>query len=158
MSIPCQSHVDPMSVPCRSPTSPPPLFAARARCCCPVAQYAAFADDERIYLVMEFAEMGDLFDLVKQHGGRLSEDSLVRCVIAPYLDAVAYMHARGIIHRCGTCRLEGRGGSMQTGGKRGIRGRGRGGSVDGEEGDPWTERRRAAVRVDACICSVRPAS
>lgn len=42
---------------------------------------------------------GDLFDEVKRRGGRLPESEVVRCVLYPYLCALAYLHDRGIIHR-----------------------------------------------------------
>ena len=42
---------------------------------------------------------GDLFDVVKRRGGRLSETSVVQQVIYPYLSALMYMHRRGIVHR-----------------------------------------------------------
>lgn len=61
--------------------------------------YAAFEDDERIYLVQEFAAGGDLFDDVKRRGGRMSEAEVVQQVLHPYLSALTYLHARGIIHR-----------------------------------------------------------
>ncbi|GFR49704.1 hypothetical protein Agub_g11855 [Astrephomene gubernaculifera] len=61
--------------------------------------YAAFEDDERIYLVQEYAAGGDLFDDVKRRGGRLPEREVVQQVLYPYLTALAYLHARGIIHR-----------------------------------------------------------
>ncbi|GAX83095.1 hypothetical protein CEUSTIGMA_g10521.t1 [Chlamydomonas eustigma] len=61
--------------------------------------YAAFEDDNFIYLVLEYAEGGDLFDAVKQRGGRLSEAVVVQHVLHPYLSALMYMHKRGVIHR-----------------------------------------------------------
>ncbi|PNH09883.1 Aurora kinase B [Tetrabaena socialis] len=61
--------------------------------------YAAFEDDERIYLVQEYAAGGDLFDDVKRRGGRVPEREVVHQVLHPYLMALAYLHARGIIHR-----------------------------------------------------------
>ncbi|GIL54641.1 hypothetical protein Vafri_10372, partial [Volvox africanus] len=61
--------------------------------------YAAFEDDDRIYLVQEYAAGGDLFDDVKRRGGRLPEREVVQQVLHPYLKALAYLHQRGIIHR-----------------------------------------------------------
>ncbi|EFJ40677.1 hypothetical protein VOLCADRAFT_69208, partial [Volvox carteri f. nagariensis] len=61
--------------------------------------YAAFEDDERIYLVQEYAAGGDLFDDVKRRGGRLPEREVVQHVLYPYLTALSYLHERGIIHR-----------------------------------------------------------
>lgn len=43
---------------------------------------------------------GDLFDDVKRRGGRVPEREVVQQVLYPYLTALAYLHARGIIHRC----------------------------------------------------------
>lgn len=61
--------------------------------------YAAFEDDEKIYLVQEYASGGDLFDEVKRRGGRLPEDEVVSNVLYPYMCALMYIHGRGIIHR-----------------------------------------------------------
>ncbi|GAX79937.1 hypothetical protein CEUSTIGMA_g7377.t1 [Chlamydomonas eustigma] len=61
--------------------------------------YAAFEDAGFIYLVLEYAEGGDLFDAVKRKGGRLSESSVVQQVLHPYLTALLYMHKRRIVHR-----------------------------------------------------------
>lgn len=61
--------------------------------------YAAFEDEQRIYLVLEFAAGGDLFDIVKLKGGRIIESEVALLVIKPYLAALAYLHSKGIIHR-----------------------------------------------------------
>jgi len=61
--------------------------------------YAAFEDDHRIFLVLEYAAGGDLFDEVKRRGGRMAEGEVVQQVMYPYLCALAYLHSRGIIHR-----------------------------------------------------------
>lgn len=61
--------------------------------------YAAFEDETGIYLVLEYAEGGDLFDAVKRRGGRLQEAMLVQQVLYPYLCALMYLHGRGIVHR-----------------------------------------------------------
>ena len=42
---------------------------------------------------------GDLFDQVKQRGGRLPEPEVVCQVLYPYLCALLYLHSRGIIYR-----------------------------------------------------------
>ena len=61
--------------------------------------YAAFEDEQRIYLVLEFAAGGDLFDITKLKGGRLAESEVALLVIKPYLEALSYLHSKGIIHR-----------------------------------------------------------
>lgn len=61
--------------------------------------YAAFEDEQRIYLVLEFAAGGDLFDITKLKGGRLAESEVALLVIKPYLEALSYLHSNGIIHR-----------------------------------------------------------
>ncbi|MEW5318341.1 MAG: hypothetical protein WDW38_009569 [Sanguina aurantia] len=61
--------------------------------------YAAFEDDARIYLVMEYAAGGDLFDEVKRLGGRIGERQVVQQVMYPYLCALIYLHRHSIVHR-----------------------------------------------------------
>ncbi|MEW5301362.1 MAG: hypothetical protein WDW36_004225 [Sanguina aurantia] len=61
--------------------------------------YAAFEDDARIYLVMEYAAGGDLFDEVKRLGGRVGERQVVQRVMYPFLCALVYLHRKSIIHR-----------------------------------------------------------
>eukprot|EP00955_Chlamydomonas_euryale_P058263 357008-Chlamydomonas_euryale.AAC.5 len=61
--------------------------------------YAAFEDSHGIYLLLEYAEGGDLFDAVKKRGGRMTEAALVKQVLHPYLCALMYLHSRGIVHR-----------------------------------------------------------
>ncbi|KAG2499662.1 hypothetical protein HYH03_002599 [Edaphochlamys debaryana] len=63
--------------------------------------YAAFQTEELLVLVMELAPRGSL-EAVCQQGtpsGRLSEEQLRALVLAPLLDALSYLHARGICHR-----------------------------------------------------------
>ncbi|KAG2499640.1 hypothetical protein HYH03_002579 [Edaphochlamys debaryana] len=61
--------------------------------------YAAFLDADRIVLVQEYAARGDLFHLLRQMGGRMSEQQVTELVMRPFLDALSYLHARGICHR-----------------------------------------------------------
>ena len=42
--------------------------------------------------VQEFAGGGDLFEDLKKNGGQLKEKHAVRDVIAPFLNALDYMH------------------------------------------------------------------
>lgn len=65
--------------------------------------YAAFEDNDLLYLVLELCEGGDLYRRLKlgSRGGptRLTEDEAAKFVIGPLLAALIYLHRRGIIHR-----------------------------------------------------------
>ncbi|KAL3155775.1 hypothetical protein ABBQ32_012791 [Trebouxia sp. C0010 RCD-2024] len=61
--------------------------------------YAAFEDNEGIYVVQEFALGGDLYAQLAQAGGYLGEDQVACEVMVPVLSALAYMHRKGIMHR-----------------------------------------------------------
>jgi aurora kinase len=64
-----------------------------------VALFAAFEDAERVYLLQEYAEGGDLFDEMKRALGRMPEPLLARRVLGPVMSALAAVHAAGFIHR-----------------------------------------------------------
>eukprot|EP00873_Tetraselmis_striata_P019212 jgi/Tetstr1/439476/TSEL_027908.t1 len=61
--------------------------------------YGAFEDESRIYLVMQYAAGGDLFDELRRLGGRMSEQETVCTVLVPFLRAMSHLHERGIVHR-----------------------------------------------------------
>jgi aurora kinase len=61
--------------------------------------YAAFEDEKNIYMVQEFAGNGDLFEVVRRHGGMFKDKQASRDVIAPFLEAIQHMHSLNIIHR-----------------------------------------------------------
>ena len=52
-----------------------------------------------LFLALPLGQQGDLFDEVKRRGGRLPEAEVVQAVLTPYLQALMYLHARGVIHR-----------------------------------------------------------
>eukprot|EP01012_Entosiphon_sulcatum_P007572 TRINITY_DN13881_c0_g1_i1.p1 TRINITY_DN13881_c0_g1~~TRINITY_DN13881_c0_g1_i1.p1 ORF type:complete len:332 (+),score=52.35 TRINITY_DN13881_c0_g1_i1:24-1019(+) len=59
--------------------------------------YGYFYDASRVYLILEYAQRGQLYDLLKRKG-RLSEHraaGYVRCIAS----ALQYLHGRGIVHR-----------------------------------------------------------
>lgn len=65
-----------------------------------ISLYAAFQEDNQIVLVEEYADGGDLFQIMKRYQGRrLRERVAVQCVIKPCLHAVAYLHELGVVHR-----------------------------------------------------------
>ncbi|KAG2494941.1 hypothetical protein HYH03_006876 [Edaphochlamys debaryana] len=66
-----------------------------------VAQlYAAFLDsDQRVVLVQEYAARGDLYVTHKRLGGRMQPDQVAELVMKPFLDALSYLHSKGICHR-----------------------------------------------------------
>lgn len=57
-------------------------------------QYGAFEDESRIYLVMQYAAGGDLFDELRRLGGRMSEQETVCTVLVPFLRAMSHLHER----------------------------------------------------------------
>ncbi|KXZ45824.1 hypothetical protein GPECTOR_50g618 [Gonium pectorale] len=61
--------------------------------------YAAFQDEKHIVLVEEFAARGDLFGIHRSMNCRLAESQTSELILAPFLDALSYLHARGIMHR-----------------------------------------------------------
>ncbi|KXZ49404.1 hypothetical protein GPECTOR_21g630 [Gonium pectorale] len=64
-----------------------------------VQLYGAFLDGDRIVLVQEYAARGDLFHLLRQLGGRMTEPQVSELVMRPFLEAMAYLHSQGICHR-----------------------------------------------------------
>lgn len=60
--------------------------------------YGYFYDDKNIYLIMEYAAKGELFEELNKCGGRLSEKHAAR-IIKDLAKAFAYCHTKNIIHR-----------------------------------------------------------
>lgn len=56
--------------------------------------YSVFEDDKLVYMVLEQALGGDLFDALNNAGGRLSERAAVRAVLVPTLQALEYLHSK----------------------------------------------------------------
>ncbi|KAG2439663.1 hypothetical protein HXX76_005013 [Chlamydomonas incerta] len=52
-----------------------------------------------LVLVEEYAPRGDLYGIHRHMGSRLTEKQTTELVLAPFLDALAYLHSRGIVHR-----------------------------------------------------------
>ncbi|PNW84284.1 hypothetical protein CHLRE_04g228208v5 [Chlamydomonas reinhardtii] len=61
--------------------------------------YAAFHDSKHLVLVQEWAERGDLFGVHRRMKCRLTETQTTELLLAPFLDALASLHRRGIVHR-----------------------------------------------------------
>ncbi|DBA84709.1 TPA: hypothetical protein ACH3X1_005961 [Trebouxia sp. C0004] len=61
--------------------------------------YAAFEDDANVYMVQEYATGGDLYEDLKQRGGRFEEARTAAGVLRPCISALIYLHSKGIIHR-----------------------------------------------------------
>ncbi|GAA6014841.1 hypothetical protein JCM10207_002198 [Rhodosporidiobolus poonsookiae] len=59
--------------------------------------YAHFEDDQRIWLVLEYVDGGDLLDYVMKRRGL--KETEVRELALMICQAVAYLHSRGITHR-----------------------------------------------------------
>ncbi|KAK9815326.1 hypothetical protein WJX72_001838 [[Myrmecia] bisecta] len=61
--------------------------------------FAAFEDDQHVYMAQEYAAGGDLYEELKRSGGQLKERRTAREVLQPSLSALNYLHSKGIIHR-----------------------------------------------------------
>lgn len=62
--------------------------------------YAAWEDDQAVYLVQELAA-GDLFKEVKKRDGEPADESLVvRDYMYPFLSALKYLHGKVRMHGC----------------------------------------------------------
>ena len=64
-----------------------------------VKLYAAFKEGDRVVMVQEYADGGDLFSLLQKYGGRLGEKAAVQMVLEPFLRVLQYLHTRSIVHR-----------------------------------------------------------
>ncbi|GIL86215.1 hypothetical protein Vretifemale_14603 [Volvox reticuliferus] len=64
-----------------------------------VTLYAAFAAQKRLVLVQEYAGRGDLHGLYRSLNRRMTEAQLTHLVLAPFMEALAYLHYKGICHR-----------------------------------------------------------
>lgn len=62
-----------------------------------VAMRNCFESDTHIFIVMELCSYGNLFRYLKQHGPLSEQDAST--VIRQLLDALDYLHSRGIVHR-----------------------------------------------------------
>ncbi len=57
-------------------------------------------EGHRLVLVQERAAQGDLYHIHREQlGSRMSEQQLAGVVLAPLLEALTYLHARGVCHR-----------------------------------------------------------
>eukprot|EP00899_Mesostigma_viride_P024139 jgi/Mesvir1/490/Mv11361-RA.1 len=61
--------------------------------------YGTFEDVDGVYLVQEYCQGGDLLAVLKESGKRVPEEVLVPLVLAPLLQCLVRVHARGIMHR-----------------------------------------------------------
>ncbi|MFS7947655.1 putative protein kinase CAMK-CDPK family [Helianthus anomalus] len=60
--------------------------------------YDAYEDHEKVYVVMELCEGGELLDRILARGGKYSEDD-ARAVLIQILNVVAFCHLQGVVHR-----------------------------------------------------------
>ncbi|GIL61317.1 hypothetical protein Vafri_15706 [Volvox africanus] len=64
-----------------------------------VALYAAWKDAKYVYLALDWAPLGNMFDFLVSRGGRLSEAEAARVVMRPLMSALAFLHSQHFIHR-----------------------------------------------------------
>ncbi|KAI3777100.1 hypothetical protein L1987_46894 [Smallanthus sonchifolius] len=60
--------------------------------------YDAYEDHEKVYVVMELCEGGELLDRILSRGGKYSEDD-AKAVLIQILSVVAFCHLQGVVHR-----------------------------------------------------------
>ncbi|KAK9067091.1 hypothetical protein SSX86_014416 [Deinandra increscens subsp. villosa] len=60
--------------------------------------YDAYEDSEKVYVVMELCEGGELLDRILSRGGKYSEDD-AKAVLIQILSVVAFCHLQGVVHR-----------------------------------------------------------
>ncbi|KAK9054085.1 hypothetical protein SSX86_025162 [Deinandra increscens subsp. villosa] len=60
--------------------------------------YDACEDHEKVYVVMELCEGGELLDRILARGGKYSEDD-AKDVLIQILNVVAFCHLQGVVHR-----------------------------------------------------------
>ncbi|KAM0032198.1 putative protein kinase CAMK-CDPK family [Helianthus debilis subsp. tardiflorus] len=60
--------------------------------------YDAYEDHEKVYVVMELCEGGELLDRILSRGGKYSEDD-AKAVLTQILSVVAFCHLQGVVHR-----------------------------------------------------------
>lgn len=61
--------------------------------------YGAFEDKNYVYIVLERATGGDLYEHFKKSGSTFSEQYVVTRIMRPFLQALLYLHSKGIVHR-----------------------------------------------------------
>lgn len=64
--------------------------------------YAAFEDESNVYMVLERATGGDLFqrnDFASSSSRKDLEMKMAVNIVAPFLNVLSYLHGKGIIHR-----------------------------------------------------------
>ncbi|KAE8699033.1 Serine carboxypeptidase 44 [Hibiscus syriacus] len=66
---------------------------------CPniVQCFVQFTEFDRDYLILEYAQGGDLFNLIKRYGGGIPESD-VRCYTKMILQGLRVVHMRGYVH------------------------------------------------------------
>ncbi|KAJ9562261.1 hypothetical protein OSB04_007421 [Centaurea solstitialis] len=60
--------------------------------------YDAYEDHEKVYVVMELCEGGELLDRILSRGGKYTEDD-AKAVLIQILNVVAFCHLQGVVHR-----------------------------------------------------------
>ena len=61
--------------------------------------YAAWKDRDYVYIAIEWAPGGDVYNFLHKKGGKLSEQATVSIVVHPFLQVLRYLHESGLIHR-----------------------------------------------------------
>uniref|UniRef100_A0A0A9XG60 Aurora kinase n=1 Tax=Lygus hesperus TaxID=30085 RepID=A0A0A9XG60_LYGHE len=61
--------------------------------------YGYFHDASRVYLILEYAKMGELYKLLQSQTDKKLPEPRVAQIMKQLVDALIYCHAKGVIHR-----------------------------------------------------------
>lgn len=64
-----------------------------------VSVYGSYEDDTHVYVLTEICEGGELFDVLCERGEKGMDEWEAAPLIAQLLEALTYLHSRGICHR-----------------------------------------------------------
>lgn len=61
--------------------------------------YAAFVEDDQMWMVMPFVSGGSALDIMRRHHNNGWNEHVIATIMKPVLHALAYLHNDGVIHR-----------------------------------------------------------
>jgi hypothetical protein len=64
-----------------------------------IKMWAAFKQADGVVIVQEYADGGDLLKIMTENNMKLYERNAASMVIEPLLEAISYLHSKGIMHR-----------------------------------------------------------
>ena len=61
--------------------------------------YGFFSDEDRVYLILEYSNGGELYEDLKSYVGQRYPESIASNYIKQVVEALKYMHSKNVIHR-----------------------------------------------------------